>query len=130
VAGRVQTPAGQLALARKHLARVQDAWTEPTDWDDLLMYGMYAVEAAIRAAALHLAHDLKKTHWDKAAFAKKLAKDHGLPDVSELVDDLNTGRKAVGYGDEEIPPDLGEAADIAKRIESFIDAVGAFTAGQ
>jgi hypothetical protein len=27
---------------------------------------MYAVEAAILAAAVHLGRDLKRTHWDKA----------------------------------------------------------------
>lgn len=87
---------------------------------------MYAVEAAIRAAALQLSHDLKKTHWDKAEYAKRLTTEYKLPDVSELVADLNRGRKAVGYGDDEIPDELGDAEVIAIRIEEFIDAVEAF----
>ena len=126
VSAKKPTPAAQLALAHKHLARVQSAWTEPTNWDDLMLYGMYAVEAAIRAAALQLSHDLKKTHWDKAEYAKRLTTEYKLPDVSELVADLNRGRKAVGYGDDEIPDELGDAEVIAIRIEEFIDAVEAF----
>jgi hypothetical protein len=39
---------------------------------------------------------------------------------------LNRGRKAVGYGDDEIPDELGDAEVIAIRIEEFIDAVEAF----
>jgi len=39
---------------------------------------------------------------------------------------LNTGRKAVGYGDEEIPDELRDAEEVATRIEEFIDAVELF----
>jgi hypothetical protein len=92
-----------LALARQHLERVRKAWGAPTDLSDLTIYGMYAVEAAILAAATHLGHKVERTHWDKADYASKLASEHGLPDVSKLVALLNDGRKAVAYGDEEMP---------------------------
>lgn len=119
---KVLTAIEQLALSRRHLARVQSAWNPP-DWADLTIYGMYAIEAAILAASAHLGRTLKKTHWDKADFARELAKSHGMPDVSELVAKLNTGRKATAYGDEEMPSDLGDAEDIATEIEEFVDAV-------
>lgn len=75
---KVPTAQEYLELAQKHLQRVEAAWAQP-DWSDLTIYGMYAVEAAILAAAVHLGRDLKKTHWDKADFAAELTADHGLP---------------------------------------------------
>ena len=42
--------ADKLALAQRHLTRVRDAWPEPTDWDDLFLYGFYALEAAVDCA--------------------------------------------------------------------------------
>jgi hypothetical protein len=122
---RVVTAADSLALARKHLARVQIAWDDPTDWSDLTIYGMYAVEAAILAAAAHLGRSVKKTHWDKADFAAELAAKHGLPDASELVGKLNTGRKAAAYGDEDMPEEFNDPEDLATEIEEFVDAVDA-----
>ena len=40
----------KLALARHHLKRVLSAWDDPTDWDDLSLYGFYCLEAAVEAA--------------------------------------------------------------------------------
>jgi hypothetical protein len=128
---KVLTAQENLALAHKHLERVQAAWDKPTDWSDLTIYGMYAVEAAILAAAVHLGRDLKRTHWDKADFASELAEKHGLPDASELVSQLNTGRKAMAYGDEEMPEEaLGSPEDLANWIEEFVEAVADLTAGK
>jgi hypothetical protein len=127
---KVPTAAENLARAYKHLKRVQVAWVAPTDWSDLTIYGMYAVEAAILSAAAHLGKVVAKTHWAKAAFASELAQKHGLPDVSELVGQLNTGRKAVAYGDEEMPEDdLGDPHDLASAIEEFVTAVDALIDG-
>jgi hypothetical protein len=42
-----------MALAGRHLERVQEAWSEP-DWSDLSTYGLYCLEALVRAAQLHL----------------------------------------------------------------------------
>ena len=33
----------KLALAQRHFRRVQIAWPDPTDWDDLFLYGFYAL---------------------------------------------------------------------------------------
>jgi len=40
--------AGKLALARRHLERVQQAWDDPLDWDDLSLYGFYCLPSKPR----------------------------------------------------------------------------------
>ena len=102
---------------------MQTAWDTPTDWDDLSLYGFYCLEAAVEAAALHLEIKTSKRHWEKADIAAELHKKHGLPDVDQLLRDLNDARKSAAYGD--IPaPDL-EAEDVASQIERYVDAVAA-----
>ena len=53
--------------------------------------------------------------------AKQLHREHGLDDVSDLLDDLNETRKSESYGDIEAP-EL-DAEDTAMRIESYVEAV-------
>jgi hypothetical protein len=65
--------------------------------------------------------NVQKAHWARADAAKVLHSQYGLPDVSELLRDLNEARKSVAYGDVDAP-DL-DAEDVASDIESFIDAV-------
>lgn len=113
----------KLAVARRHLNRVQAAWDDPTDWDDLSLYGFYCLEAAVEAAALHFGLRTSRKHWEKVDTASTLHKEKGLPDVSELLRDLNDARKAAAYGDTEVP-DL-EAESIASQIENYVDAVAA-----
>jgi hypothetical protein len=97
--------AEKVALARRHLDRVLGAWHSPTDWDDLSLYGFYCLEAAVEAAATHVGMRTSKKHWEKADAAGELHKSHGLPDVEQLLHDLNDARKSAGYGD--VPaPDL------------------------
>jgi hypothetical protein len=112
----------KLALARRHLKRVLSAWHHPTDWDDLSLYGFYCLEAAVEAAAVHLGMKTSKKHWEKAAVAGELHGKHGLPDIEQLLRDLNDARKSAAYGD--IPaPDLN-AEEVASDIETYVDAVG------
>src|SRR2546428_8082440 len=82
-------PADKLRLARRHLERVQAAWDTPTDWDDLSIYGLYCLEAAVEAAATHVGLMTSKKHWEKADIAGELHKKHGLPDVGPRLSDLN-----------------------------------------
>jgi alkylation response protein AidB-like acyl-CoA dehydrogenase len=111
----------KLALARHHLNRVQSAWDDPTDWDDLSLYGFYCLEAAVGAAAACVRIVTSKKHWEKADVARELHGKHGLPDIEQLLRDLNDARKAAAYGD--IPaPDLN-AEDVASEIERYVDAV-------
>ena len=53
------TAQGKLELAEKHLERVQGAW-DPPDWPQLSMFGFYALEAAVEAAALHYGLEVQK----------------------------------------------------------------------
>ena len=111
----------KLALAQRHLERVQVAWDEPTDWDDLSLYGFYALEAAVDAACIRLGIRSPRMHSGRVDSAAQLALEHGLPDISELLRDLNDARKSVAYGDTELP-DL-DAETTANGIEGFIDDV-------
>jgi hypothetical protein len=111
----------KLALARHHLKRVQSAWDDPTDWDDRSLYGFYCLEAAVEADAVRVGMRTSKNHWEKADVAGELHRKHGLPDIEQLLRDLNDARKSAAYGD--IPaPDLN-AEDVAFEIERYVDAV-------
>jgi hypothetical protein len=60
-------------------------------------------------------------HWEKADVAGELHGKHALPDIEQLLRDLNDARKSAAYGD--IPaPDLN-AEDVASEIERYVDAV-------
>jgi hypothetical protein len=111
----------KLALARHHLKRVQSAWDDPTDWDDLSLYGFYCLEAAVEAAAVSVGMKTSKKHWEKADVAGEIHRKHGLPDIEQLLRDLNDARKSAAYGDSPAP-DLN-AAEVASEIERYVDAV-------
>jgi|SRR5450759_2036466 hypothetical protein len=117
------TGSRKLELAKRHVERVHAAWAEPTDWDDLSLYGFYCLEAAVEAAALHFGLRTSKKHWEKVDLAEDLHKKTGLPDIGDLLRDLNDARKAAAYGDMD-RPDL-DAEDIASQIEGYVDAVAA-----
>jgi hypothetical protein len=120
------TSSDSLALAQKHLARVQVSW-DPPEWLDLAAYGLYALEAATVAAALHVGYALKKTHTSKADAAEHLANNHGLPAVATLMHDLNEVRKSEAYGDIASPPHL-DPEDVARDVEEYVDAAAALLA--
>ena len=111
----------KLNLARRHLNRVRLAGSDTQDVDDLSLYGFYCLEAAVEAAALHVGMKTTKRHWEKANVARELHRRYGIPDVSNLLRDLNDARKAVAYGDVEAPDLDGE--DVANEIEGYIEAV-------
>lgn len=114
-----------LKVGQKHLERVQDAWNPP-DWGILGTYGLYCLEALVRAAALKAGETPIRTHWGKADQAENLAKRHGLPDISELLSDLNALRKSDAYGDSEVDESDYDAEDIASDIEEYFNAVSKF----
>jgi hypothetical protein len=110
-------------LATSHLERAQAAtWEIPVDWFDLTIYGFYCLEAAVKAAAEHVGLKVSTNHAQKAVLAKDLAKKHGLPDVSELLSDLNQARKATGYGDVVLP--MLDSDELLAKLEEFVTAVG------
>lgn len=100
----------KLDLARRHLDRVLAAWTEPTNSDDLSLYGFYCLEAAVEAAALHFSLRTSKRHWEKVDIAAELHEKNGLPDITDLLRDLNDARKAAACGDVERPDLNAEAS--------------------
>lgn len=114
--------ANKLALAQRHLSRILDAWPEPTDWDDLFLYGFYALEAAVDCACLHFEEATEKTHWSRIDAARQLGR-YGLDDVSDLLRELNEGRKSVAYGDSDRPE--SDAVDLVAKIERFVESVSA-----
>ena len=119
------TAKDHLELAKKHLSRVQQAW-DPPDWPDLAMYGFYCLENAVVAAALHTGTPVQKTHPSKVAAASQLSSRHGLPDVSNLLVQLNDARKSEAYGDV-IKPDL-DPEGLVTDIEEHVTAVEALLA--
>jgi hypothetical protein len=113
--------AESLALARKHLSRVQSSW-DPPEWLDLSAYGLYALEAAVVAAAAFKNHELQRNHWSKVESARVLAEQHDLPDVSSLMKELNEIRKSEAYGDVTVETDL-DPEELATAVEEYVDAV-------
>lgn len=114
----VNDPQHFLEIARKHLRKVEDAWEGP-DWDDLTKYGLYCLEACIRAAVLKSGGTPVKTHYGKVDQSIDLARDYGLPDIKDLLTELNDGRKANAYGDDEFNEDDYDAKEIASRIMAY-----------
>ncbi len=117
-----------LGYANEHLERVQNAWEHPTDWSDLSIYGLYCLEAAVKAAAIHFRVKIPANHYRKSEIAKQFAQTHGLPDISSLLIDLNSARKAKAYGDVEFPEELN-AEHIAIQIEEYVNAVAELIEG-
>ena len=117
----------KLNLARRHLARVLGAWDTPTDWDDLSLYGFYCLEAAVEAAASCVGLKTSRKHWEKADAAGELHNKHGLPDIDQLLRDLNDARKSAAYGD--VPAPNLNAEDVATEVELYVDAVAALVKG-
>ena len=118
-------PTHFIAVAKKHLRRVQEAW-DPPDWSDLGTYGLYCLEALIRAAAIKAGETPIRTHWGKADQATNLAKRHKLPDVADLLQQLNALRKSEAYGDTEIDESDYDPEDIADQVEDYFNKVSEF----
>ena len=113
----------KLMLAKRHLERVRVAWDDPTDWADLSIYGFYALEAAVDAACLHVGAATAKHHPARAVAAAALASSHGLPNISELLRDLNEVRKHQSYGDVDAPELSAE--ETAAEVEAYVGSVAA-----
>ena len=117
-----QTAHEALELALRHLDRVLSAWDEPTDWSDLSIYGFYCLEACVAAAGIHVDGKAPRGHRTKEKKARQLHEEHGLPDIGDLLVDLNDMRKYEAYGDTEYPATL-RAEDIASTIEGYTYAI-------
>ena len=114
-----------LKIAEEHLERVKAA-ADPPDWTDLGTYGLYCLEALVRAAALKAGETPIRTHWGKADQARNLSKRHSLPDIEELLSKLNVLRKAKAYGDMDFDESDYDAKDISTKIEEYFNEVSVF----
>ncbi len=114
-----------IKVAQEHLKRVQAAWNPP-DWSDLGTYGLYCLEALVRAAAMKAGETPIRNHWGKADQARNLSERHNLPDIEDLLKGLNVLRKATAYGDMEFDESDYDAEDISIKIEDYFNKVSAF----
>ena len=127
IAGISVDPQHFLEIAGNHLQRVRIAATEhDPDWSDIGTYGLYCLEALVRAAALKDGETPIRTHWGKADQADNLSKKHNLPEIHDLLSDLNTIRKAEAYGDVDFDESDYDAEEIAARISEYFDKVRDF----
>lgn len=110
----------KLGLARKHLEKVHESW-DPPDWLQLSVFAFYALEAAVEAAAIYHGLKVEKNHPSRVEAAHQLHGDFDLPDVGDLLRDLNEARKSEAYGDV-AAPDL-DAEDVASEVEGYITAI-------
>lgn len=115
-------PEQHLAKSQAQLEKVQVAWLDPVDWSDLSIYGFLALENAVVAAAQHLRIPWQQTHSSKSNAAEVLHRDHGLPDVVQLMLQLWDMRQSESYGDVTPPTGLNPE-DVAGEIEHFVEAV-------
>jgi hypothetical protein len=109
-----------LDRAKKHYQRALDNADEP---DEVFVWSFYALENAVVAAALHTGAEFVKSHWSKAAAARKLSQKHKLSDVSALLADLNEARKGTAYGDVDEPEIAPE--DVLADVGNYIGEVEA-----
>ncbi len=122
-------PRERLDLAREQLSRVRVAAFEPEDWAELSIWAFYALENAVIAAADHLHLPWERSHPSKVKVSRALHGDHGLPDVSSLLVELNELRKSEAYG--EVQPSRSMTTeDIVIAVEGFIEAVGQLVEGE
>lgn len=112
------------ALKRAKL-QYQKAQENSDDPDQVFVWCFYALENAVVAAATHADEEFQRNHWTKAEAARRLARDEGMTDVSEMLRDLNDARKGTAYGDieePEIEPEdvLTEVGDYIKEVENLL----------
>ena len=93
------------------------------DPDQVFLWCFYALENAVVAAAIHANEEFQRNHWTKAEAARRLARDEGLTDVSDLHRDLNDARKGTTYGDVEEPELAPE--DVLTEVGNYIQEVEA-----
>jgi hypothetical protein len=125
MANASDNPQHFLEVAKKHLERVKAA-CDPPDWSDLGTYGLYCLEALVRAGALKAGETPIRTHWGKADQARNLSVRYKLPDIGELLTDLNSIRKAYAYGDSDIDESEYNAQEIAGDIEDYFEKMSRF----
>lgn len=105
-----------LELAKEQYQKADDHSDDP---DQVFVWCFYALENAVVAAATHADEEFQRNHWTKAQAARRLSRDQGMTDVSDLLTDLNDARKGTAYGDVEVPDIKPEhvLAEVRRYIE-------------
>ncbi len=116
-----QKASDYLRLAYEHLKRAEE---NPSDADSVFVWGFWSLENAVKAASIRAKIEVIKQHWSAGAAARKLAKSIALPNVSDLLSDLNQGRKAAAYGDTE-EPDL-EPNHVLESLRDYLAKVSSY----
>lgn len=112
----------RLQLAKNELAKAQVGAFEPVDWLEVALFAFYALENAVCAAADFHGVSWKRDHPSKVAAAEALHRSHDLPDVQQLLIDLNELRKSESYGEVRPPVDR-TAEDVVADVEAYLVAV-------
>lgn len=73
-------------------------------------------------AADHFGIEWKQTHPSKVEAARELHQSHSLPEIADLMTELNALRKSEAYG-EVRPSETLSSEDIAIAVEQYIEAV-------
>lgn len=118
----MSSPQDRIELARRELGKAQVAAIDPVDWLDLALYSFYALENAVVAAGDHEGIAWRRTHESKVEASSELHQRFGLPDVADLLRDLNELRKSESYG-EIRPPVSRSAEDIVSEVEEYVGEV-------
>lgn len=121
--GKPKSAKHYLQVAEGHLERVREAGDDEVDWSDLATYGLYCLESLVHAATLKIGGSRVRTHWEKIKLAKALQKQHSLPDIGDLMDDLNSARKALAYGDDEFDEFQFDSGEVVQQIEDYFTKV-------
>ena len=95
------SPRDRIELAKRELGKAQVAAIDPVDWLDIAVFS------------------LKRSHDSKVEISEVLRDRLGLPDVADLLRDLNELRKSESYGEVK-PPQSRSAEDIVTEVEEYV----------
>jgi len=113
------SPRDRIELAKRELGKAQVAAIDPVDWLDIAVFSFYALENAVVAAADLEGVSWKRSHDSKVEISEVLRDRLGLPDVADLLRDLNELRKSESYGEVK-PPQSRSAEDIVTEVEEYV----------
>ena len=115
----------KVVSAKEALERAKEQYQKAKDHSDdpdqVFVWCFYALENAVVSAATHANEGFQKNHWTKAHAARRLHREEGLTDVSDLLIDLNDARKGTAYGDV-AEPEI-EPEDVLDQVDSYIQEV-------
>ena len=106
-------------MQRESSGRLKSQRSTPSIGWTLPSSPCYALENAVVAAADLEGVSWKRSHDSKVEISEVLRDRLGLPDVADLLRDLNELRKSESYGEVK-PPQSGSAEDIVTEVEEYV----------